>query len=148
MTIKLLAPFHRDHIPLIGFVNEWHPEELQSLLPLWVAAGSELGNHTCSHIDLNNTPITDFESEIVKGEVAKPLLSDTARLISAIPSCMSAKTLKSNGRFRIFSQPMATRMRQLPSTIPTICSPLKVRHLSTVEWTFPRRVWLRFDWNR
>lgn len=69
MTIKLLAPFRRDHLPLTGFVNECHhTEELRSLLALWVAAGADLGNHTCSHIDLNNTAVTDFESDILKGE--------------------------------------------------------------------------------
>lgn len=69
MTIKLLAPFQNGHIPLIGFVNECHhTDELRPLLSLWLAAGAELGNHTCSHVDLNKTPSTDFEAEITKGE--------------------------------------------------------------------------------
>lgn len=69
MTIKLLAPFQHGQIPLIGFVNECHhTDELQPLLALWVAAGAELGNHTCSHLDLNMTPAADYESDIVKGE--------------------------------------------------------------------------------
>lgn len=70
MTIKLLAPFRRDHIPVTGFVNECrHANELRSLLGLWVAAGADLGNHTCSHIDLNKTSVAEFESEIIKGEI-------------------------------------------------------------------------------
>ena len=69
MTVKLLAPFRSGHIPLIGFVNECHRvEELPGLLALWVAAGADLGNHTCSHPDLNKTPAADFEQEILKGE--------------------------------------------------------------------------------
>lgn len=69
MTVKLLAPFHHDQIPVTGFVNECHhTDELQALLALWVAAGADLGNHTCSHLDLNSTTAADFESDIVKGE--------------------------------------------------------------------------------
>ncbi len=69
MTVKLLAPFQSEHIPLIGFVNECHhADELRALLSLWVAAGAELGNHTCSHLDLNTTSVAVFESDLVKGE--------------------------------------------------------------------------------
>jgi peptidoglycan/xylan/chitin deacetylase (PgdA/CDA1 family) len=69
MTVKVLAPFRREHIPLIGFVNECHhADELRTLLLLWKAAGSDLGNHTCSHVDLNTTPAAVFEAEILKGE--------------------------------------------------------------------------------
>jgi peptidoglycan/xylan/chitin deacetylase (PgdA/CDA1 family) len=70
MTVKLLQPFQRDHIPLIGFVNECHrTAEVQSILRLWAKAGADLGNHTCSHLDLNDTSATAFEENIVKGEV-------------------------------------------------------------------------------
>jgi peptidoglycan/xylan/chitin deacetylase (PgdA/CDA1 family) len=70
MTVKLLAPFQTEHIPVIGFVNECHhTDQLQTLLSLWVAAGAELGNHTCSHSDLNTTAAAAFESDIVKGDV-------------------------------------------------------------------------------
>ena len=69
MTIKLLDPFRRGHILLIGFVNECrHTDELRSLLALWIEAGAELGNHTCSHSDLNTTLAGDFEADIVRGE--------------------------------------------------------------------------------
>ena len=70
MTVKLLAPFQSEHISVTGFVNECHhTDELQPLLSLWVAAGAELGNHTCSHLDLNTTSAAAFESDIVKGDV-------------------------------------------------------------------------------
>jgi peptidoglycan/xylan/chitin deacetylase (PgdA/CDA1 family) len=69
MTTKLLAPFRESHIPLIGFVNEClHAGELPGLLAMWVAAGAELGNHTCSHSDLNGLPAAVFEAEIAEGE--------------------------------------------------------------------------------
>lgn len=69
MTVKLLEPFRRGHIPLIGFVNECrHTAELRPLLSLWVEAGADLGNHTCSHVDLNKVTADRFESEILSGE--------------------------------------------------------------------------------
>jgi peptidoglycan/xylan/chitin deacetylase (PgdA/CDA1 family) len=69
MTIKLLEPFKRGHIPLIGFVNECHhTDELKSLLTLWVRAGADLGNHTCSHLDLNDSSASSFEADIEKGQ--------------------------------------------------------------------------------
>lgn len=69
MTEKLLAPFQQEGIPLIGFVNECHhTEELERILQLWVKAGADLGNHTCSHPDLNSTSVNDFQNEIVNGE--------------------------------------------------------------------------------
>ena len=69
MTVKLLAPFGREHIPVTGFVIGCrHADEISSLLSLWVRAGADLGNHTCSHLDLNNISAADFESDILKGE--------------------------------------------------------------------------------
>lgn len=68
MTMKLLAPFRQGHIPVVGFVNECHHSgELRTLLPLWISAGAELGNHTCSHLDLNGISAADFEAEITRG---------------------------------------------------------------------------------
>ena len=69
MTVKLLTPFAQEHVPLTGFVNECHHgDELHDLLALWVAAGAELGNHTCSHLDLSSTPIAEFEADLTNGE--------------------------------------------------------------------------------
>jgi peptidoglycan/xylan/chitin deacetylase (PgdA/CDA1 family) len=69
MTAKLLEPFRRGHIPVTGFVNECRrPEELRSLLAMWKEAGAELGNHTCSHSDLNTVPVAEYLADIDKGE--------------------------------------------------------------------------------
>ena len=68
MTVKLLTPFKTGQIPLTGFVNECnHPEE-PDLLQFWVAAGADLGNHTCSHPDLNSVTVAAFEADVSKGE--------------------------------------------------------------------------------
>ena len=69
LTRKLLSPFKADSIALTGFVNECHhADEVRELLKLWIAAGADLGNHTCSHLDLTTTPVSEFEADIVKGE--------------------------------------------------------------------------------
>ncbi len=69
MTLKLLAPFEADKIPLTGFVNECrHADEVRELLRLWTAAGADLGNHSCSHLDLSSTAPAEFKADVVKGE--------------------------------------------------------------------------------
>jgi peptidoglycan/xylan/chitin deacetylase (PgdA/CDA1 family) len=69
MTIKLLEPFRSGKIPVTGFVNECRrPDELPRILGIWKAAGADLGNHTCSHPDLNTVPVADYLADIDKGE--------------------------------------------------------------------------------
>lgn len=69
MTEKLMTPFQAGHIPVTGFVNECRkPEDLRKILSVWLRAGAELGNHTCSHLDLNTTPVAGYQADIVKGE--------------------------------------------------------------------------------
>ncbi len=69
MTRKLLEPFRRERIPVTGFVHEClRPEVLQDALSLWKEAGADLGNHTCSHSDLNSTPLETYKADILKGE--------------------------------------------------------------------------------
>ena len=65
-----LAPFLRGKIPLTGFVNAGRtgltPPQLDQLLRLWLHAGAELGNHTHTHPDLNNTPLETYVANIVE----------------------------------------------------------------------------------
>ena len=69
MTAKLLSPFRQDRIPVIGFVNECNrPEEVERILRLWKEAAADLGNHTCSHPNLDTTPVAEYERDILKGE--------------------------------------------------------------------------------
>jgi peptidoglycan/xylan/chitin deacetylase (PgdA/CDA1 family) len=68
MTIKLLTPFRAQQIPITGFVNECEHANEPDLLRLWAAAGADLGNHTCSHLNLNATSVAAFEADVLKGE--------------------------------------------------------------------------------
>jgi peptidoglycan/xylan/chitin deacetylase (PgdA/CDA1 family) len=77
-TDRLLAAVTAHHVPAVGFVNEGKlvvdgealtdREARVAVLKMWLDAGLELGNHTHSHPDLNTTPLTDFEADVVRGE--------------------------------------------------------------------------------
>jgi peptidoglycan/xylan/chitin deacetylase (PgdA/CDA1 family) len=86
-TAKLLATFNAHAIPVVGFVNEGklvvdgeNTEGLAArtaVLRMWLDAGLELGNHTYSHHSLNNTPLDEFEADVVRGEpVTRRLLEE------------------------------------------------------------------------
>ena len=73
MTEKLLRPFREQGIPLTGFVNEGRPvdfgsEGLREVLENWLDAGADLGNHSYSHLNINNVPLEAFTADIVRGE--------------------------------------------------------------------------------
>ena len=132
MTIKLLAPFQHRQIPLIGFVNECHhTDELQSLLALWVAAGAELGNHTCSHLDLNTTTAADYESDIVKGEGVTSSILGHRPVYFRYPFLHAGQKSRNetNGPAVSCAKVIAT----LPSllTTPITCSPLSTQKALT-----------------
>ena len=82
MTRRLLSAVREARVPAIGFVNEGklapdgrREEGRVALLRLWLDAGFELGNHTYSHLDLNRTPLSDFENDVLRGEeVTRALL--------------------------------------------------------------------------
>ena len=73
MTERLLKPFHDEKIPVIGFVNEgrqvdFGPQGLRQILDLWLDAGADLGNHSYSHLNINDVPLEQYTADIVKGE--------------------------------------------------------------------------------
>jgi peptidoglycan-N-acetylglucosamine deacetylase len=74
MTAKLLAPFREGHIPVIGFVNAGNtsigPQGLREVLNLWLDAGADLGNHSYSHLNINQVGLSKYTADIVKGEPA------------------------------------------------------------------------------
>jgi peptidoglycan-N-acetylglucosamine deacetylase len=64
--------------PTYGFINgvqlEREPDSA-AVLPIWRAAGHPVGNHTWSHINLNDHDVEAFTAEILKNE---PLLKAQA----------------------------------------------------------------------
>lgn len=73
MTKLLLKPFQEQNVPVIGFVNAGHadelgPQGLRTILDLWLDAGADLGNHSYSHLNINNVSLDEYTADIVKGE--------------------------------------------------------------------------------
>lgn len=87
LTRDLVGALVRHKVPAIGFVNEQKLEangaldsRRVALLQRWIDAGLELGNHTYSHPDLHNTPIEEFERNVVAGEkVTRELLQKVGK---------------------------------------------------------------------
>ena len=74
-TESILRVLKAHKAPSVAFVNEGKlydgptmiPERA-ALLRLWVDAGVPLGNHTYSHLDVNNVPLEKYEDDVVRGE--------------------------------------------------------------------------------
>ena len=87
MTEKLLRPFHEQRIPVTGFVNEgraavFGADGLREVLELWLDAGAELGNHSHSHLSINNVPLAEFTADITRGEpIVRAALEARGRML-------------------------------------------------------------------
>lgn len=76
ITEKLLQSLAGHGVRAVGFVNEGslyragRPDgTLTAVLKMWLDAGHEVGNHTFSHLDLNDAPADLFCDDILRGEV-------------------------------------------------------------------------------
>lgn len=72
---KLVESITRHKIPAVGFVNEGKlyvagvaAEDRIAALRLWLDAGLELGNHTFSHIRIDNSSLAVYEADVIRGE--------------------------------------------------------------------------------
>jgi peptidoglycan/xylan/chitin deacetylase (PgdA/CDA1 family) len=80
MTQKLLATLRERHVPAVGFVNErklykfGEVDDRIKALSLWLDSGFELGNHTYSHLSLNQAGLRNWEEDIIRGETVTSLL--------------------------------------------------------------------------
>lgn len=80
MTSKLLATLRDQKIPVVGFVNEkklYKPGEADEriqALRMWLDYGFELGNHTFSHMSLNQAGLSAWKDDVVQGESVTRLL--------------------------------------------------------------------------
>jgi len=86
ITEKLLDQLAGNEIPVVGFVTEVKlavpGEESQraDLLEAWLVAGHDLGNHSYSHPWLYDTPLEEFEADVIRGEaVTSKLLAERGR---------------------------------------------------------------------
>ena len=72
VATKIIAALHDSGMPPVyGFVNgarvEEKPEDA-AVLRAWRAAGYPLGNHTWSHMNLNQHSVEEFDAEITRNE--------------------------------------------------------------------------------
>ena len=74
-TESILRVLNAHKAPAVAFVNEGKlyagptmVPERAALLQAWVDAGVPLGNHTYSHIDINNVPLQKYQDDVVRGE--------------------------------------------------------------------------------
>lgn len=82
ITDNLLKSLIAHHIQAIGFVNESRlytdgkPDaDKIRILEKWLKAEMDLGNHTFSHVYINNTSLEEYKKDVLKGElITKPLM--------------------------------------------------------------------------
>ena len=76
---KLIAAMKAAHMPPVyGFVNGVQLEREPASSPMlkdWRDAGFLLGNHTWSHMNLNTSPLADWEADLLKNQ---PILQQYA----------------------------------------------------------------------
>ncbi len=83
VTRDLLAQIAAADVPAIGFVNEGkldvegEQDARVALLQSWAVAGLDLGNHTLEHPSLFDTPLAEFQRQVLEGDVI------TNRLLAA-----------------------------------------------------------------
>jgi lysophospholipase L1-like esterase len=77
---KIITTLRQGHLPpTYGFVNAVHLEgqpEHEAVLDAWRTAGNPLGNHTWSHMNLDQNSLEEFEQEVVRDEPALEKLMD------------------------------------------------------------------------
>lgn len=80
MTAKLLGTLRDQKVPVVGFVNErkvykfGEVDERIKALQMWLDYGFELGNHTYSHMSLNQAGLEAWEDDVIQGEPLLKLL--------------------------------------------------------------------------
>lgn len=80
MTSKLLGTLRDQKVPVIGFVNErklyklGEVDERIKALRMWLDYGFELGNHTFTHMSLNQAGLKAWEDDVIQGENVTRLL--------------------------------------------------------------------------
>jgi peptidoglycan/xylan/chitin deacetylase (PgdA/CDA1 family) len=111
ITTRLLASLRASRIPAIGFVNEsklQHAGEESArtaLLAAWLDAGHDLGNHTYQHLRLYDTPLAEFQADVLKGERAtRELMTSRGRTLRYFrhPTLNTGPDSTTRARFETF----------------------------------------------
>ena len=80
---RMLRALRAAKAPAIGFVNEnklhvdGERDARAAILSGWLEAGMALGNHTFRHRGLSKTPLTEYQDDVLRGEVITRALLET-----------------------------------------------------------------------
>ncbi len=110
MNRKLLQSVTAHRIPALGLVVEGRLCErerpaLPGILNMWLDAGAQLGNHSFSHLDLNDTPLSQYQADVMRGErVTSAVLKTRGRRLEYFrhPFLHAGKNLKTKRAFETF----------------------------------------------
>ena len=110
MNRRLLQSVTTYRIPALGLVVEGRLCEkdrraLPGILNMWLDAGAQLGNHSFSHLDLNNTPLSRYQADVIRGEaVTSRLLRQRGRKLEYFrhPFLHAGQDLKTKRAFETF----------------------------------------------
>jgi len=110
MNAKIIRTVTGHRIPALGLVVESNlcdekREALAGLLGMWLDAGLDLGNHSFSHFDLNNTPLTVYQADVIRGEATtQRLLQERARKLKYFrhPYLHAGKDIETKRAFEKF----------------------------------------------
>jgi peptidoglycan/xylan/chitin deacetylase (PgdA/CDA1 family) len=86
MTTKLLGTLRDQKVPVVGFVNEkklyksGEVDERIKALQMWLDYGFELGNHTFSHMSLNQAGLKPWEDDVIQGESVISILLEQHKM--------------------------------------------------------------------
>jgi peptidoglycan/xylan/chitin deacetylase (PgdA/CDA1 family) len=111
-TEALLSHLRSRGVRATGFVNEGKFFEGEredpagaAHLSLWLDAGMELGNHSYSHGDLNDTPLAAFQEDVLKGEIVTRRLLEARGLVPRFfrhPFLHTGRELEKKAAFEAF----------------------------------------------
>jgi peptidoglycan/xylan/chitin deacetylase (PgdA/CDA1 family) len=89
VSAGLIGSLRLEKVPATIFVNErqlnvpGQRDGRVAILEQWLDAGFDLGNHTYSHLSLNQVPLWQFGDDVVKGEViTRPLVEARGRKLT------------------------------------------------------------------
>jgi peptidoglycan/xylan/chitin deacetylase (PgdA/CDA1 family) len=110
MNSRLLKTVTAHRIPALGLVVEGSLCESQrnvlpELLSTWLDSDLELGNHSYSHFDLNETPLERYQADVIRGEaVTGRLLKQRGKRLKYFrhPFLHAGKDLKTKTAFDRF----------------------------------------------
>lgn len=110
MNRKLLESITSQRVPALGLVVEGRLCEkeraaLPEILRMWLDAGLDLGNHSFSHLDINDTPLSRYQADVIRGEaVTGRLLRERGKRLRYFrhPFLHAGKDLQTKSAFEKF----------------------------------------------